>query len=349
MYNGTGGLVPIDNSTTVNGSGQNAPISTNVATGGGTQTNFPSIVGGLASTAATSSPQYQQAQQTYEQAAQQLATLQQQGNAQNQAILGGRTGAQEAGGEQGILQNYIAGQEAPLTGQEQAAAASMAAATGQQGTQQSGLASAGQLASPQASNIFGTYNPLNPTQYTGYGGGTASPGSASTVQANYQGGVNFQQTMVPNYQSAVNDANNLVNWFSTPASQGGGQGVNPSQLNAGNALTNWAEGQNYSNPQYNQLATYLNDFSAKLSSILGANSGQVTNYKQQLVDSMLNGSSDPASIQTQMNTMLQTAQATMQGYAQTYGINWSPSGTNLSNGSNTNTSTGSTYQSYFGS
>jgi hypothetical protein len=242
------------------------------------------------------------------------------------------------------LQNYIASQEAPLTGQETAAAAAMSAATGQQGTQQSGLASAGQLSSPQASNIFGTYNPLNPTQYTGYGGGAANPGSASTVQGNYQGGVNFQQTMVPNYTSAVNDANNLVNWFSTPASQGGGQGVNPSQLNAGNALTNWAEGQNYSNPQYNQLATYLNDFSSKLSSILGANSGQVTNYKQQLVDSMLNGSSDPTSIQTQMNTMLQTAQATMKGYAQTYGINWSPSGTNLggtnANGSNTNTTSG---------
>jgi hypothetical protein len=56
QYDASGKIVPLDNTQTVNSNGQNAPISSNVATGGGTQTNFPSIVGGLASTAATSSP-----------------------------------------------------------------------------------------------------------------------------------------------------------------------------------------------------------------------------------------------------------------------------------------------------
>jgi hypothetical protein len=284
----------------------------------------------LASTAATSSPQYQAAQQTYQQAAQQLATLQQQAGAQNTAILGGRTGAQEAGGEQGLLQNYLASQEAPLTGQEQAAAASMAAATGQQGTQQSGLAAAGGLSSPQTSNPYGTFNPLNPTQYTGYGGGTTGSGAAAAggVQSQVQQG-SAVQTMTGIYQQAQSLSSNLtdaINQAGYNPSVPGGLAIGQSLASG---VTQWLKTQS-GDPQYQNVANLISEVASKYANILQQSGGTPTSVSQ-VQNQIINGLASGQQIQTVLQSLATNAQSSINALK-------NASGTNANESTNTTTS-----------
>ncbi len=320
---------------TINAQGQSTDVQSNVNAGGGTKTNFPSIVGGLASTAATSSPQYQEAQKTYNQAAQQLATLQQQVGAQNVAILGGRTGAQEAGGEQGLLQNYLASQEAPLTGQEQAAAAAMAAATGQQGTQQSGLAAAGGLAQPQAANPYGTYTPLNPqTGYIGYGGGSTGSGASAAggVQTQVQQGATVQ-----NMQGIYQQAQALSSNLSTAIQQAGynpASGIGPATTFA-NGVNQWLQ-TNSGNPQYQNVANLISEVASKYANILQQSGGTPTTVSQ-VQQQIITGLASGKQIEQVLSSLSTNAQSSIKALQSASETN---SATGNTNGSNTNTTSG---------
>lgn len=286
--------------------------------------NFGSTAGAAATMAATSSPQYQAAQQTYNQAAQQLSQLQQQAGQQNAAILGGRTNLSEAGGEQGLMQNLLASQEAPLTGQEQAAAASMAAATGQQQTQQQGLLGAAGLLSPQAANALGFFYPgqggTGTSGYLGYGGGTGASGafSAGQVLGNEALGQQFQQTLAPAYNAAGAILYGEGGSQSQPGSnslQGflnQNPGLNPSDPVWGNQLNAWVQGQVMSDPKYVKLGQYLNEFLQTLTPLVGA-AGMTTNFKQQIVNSLVDPNQSGQSITEQLGNLFNNIATTKFG------------------------------------
>jgi hypothetical protein len=313
---------------------------------------FSSTVGALQTTAANPSDAFTAAQNQYNQANAQRATLEGSANTALGNLAGSRTNTQFLSGQGSQIQNSLALQEAPLTAEMQAAAQQEGAATSQQGTQQSGLAAAGQLGAPTAANPYGTYNPTQVQPgaggYTGYGGGQSGTGigAAAQVTGNLGNGQNFYQNVLPNYNSALNDAQSFNSWLNTPQSQGGGQGINFSSANIANQLQNWAQGQNLSDPRFAQLNTYLNDFTNKMSSVVGTSGGATTNYKQELVNAMIQPDATPQSIQTQMNTIIDVAKASLNGQYNTFNgnANYTPSGA----GASGNSQTPSGYTPFFG-
>lgn len=294
IYNGQGQLVPIDNTQTVNSQGQNTPISTNVATGGGTQTNFPSLVGGLASTAASQSPEYQAAVQDYNQQKAALQNIQSQFGTQFGNTLNERTNIAEAQGEQGAIANAEALQEAPLTQRMQADTALLGAATAQQGTQQSGLQGAAGLVSPQAANIYGTYNPLNPTQYTGYGGGGTGSGAATAggVGTQVQQGAAVQQ-MTGTQAQAQALTKNLGDLITSADINPNNASVFTGFLNGVNQWLNTQSGD----PQYQNFANLINEISSRYASILNQSGGTPTDQST-ISHSIINGLASGKDIQT---------------------------------------------------
>jgi len=363
-----------DNTQTNNAQGQPTSVQSNVNSGGGTQTNFPSIVGRLASTAATSSPQYQQAQQAYLNAAQQLQQLQQQGAQQNAAILGGRTNLAEAGGEQGLMQNLLAGQEAALTGQMQAAQASAAAATGQQGVQQSGLAAAGGLVSPQLGQYGQTfYQPLGGT--SGSAGVSPSDPFYSSMQTYAQDLVSGQTSGIPSSVTGnpalmaqlqqmakqINPNFNLNQSTATGASQQAqtqqaqqyqsaaqqaqnyglqlnqlikGAGINPSDINAANSLLQKIA-SNTSDPNYATFQNLINDLASTYAQVLTPAGGTTTDMVRSISQSLLNSSMSGQGISQVMQNLDAQVQAKIAGVQTAYGT------------TNTNTTSGSQPAGWF--
>lgn len=299
--------------------------------------SFTAGVGALQQQASQPSASYTAAQNQYNEANQKLADVRHQYQVENARLYGtGLTTAQVAArsGTNALLESAA---ETPLTGEMQGAAQQEGAATGQQGTQQTGLATAAGLTAPQQASPYGTYDPATKT-YTPYGGDTSNGGSGIDAAGKVTGGLsasqNYYSTMLPNYTSAANDVTAFNNWLNQPASQGGGQGINFSQANLGNQLQNWALGKNFSDPRFPQLNTFLNDFGNKISAVVGATGGDTTNYKQQLVNAMISPDSTPASIQAQISTIMNVAQQTMKGVHDSFSgnanetpwVNQTPSG-----------------------
>lgn len=302
-------VIPPGNTT--NAQGGTVPIPNNVATGGGTQTNFPSIVGGLASTASQPSQQYTDAQKQYLAANAELQKLQNQAAIQTANIGGSRTNLAEAGGEQGLLQNLVANQSAALTGEMNAAQAAAQTATGQQGTQQSGLAAAGGLAAPQA---FGLTNiPFNPItgQFGGIAGaGAGGIGGAGQVMGQLGSSENFYQNLVPAFNQAQSVYQGLTSFIQQNPS------INPTDANFVNNMNAWARGQQLSDPKYNQFTQYLNELLQTLTPIIGSQG--VSDYKSQLVQTMVNPTSSTQSIQAQVQNLMNIAQGKMTATQQSF-------------------------------
>lgn len=317
MYNGQGQIVPQDNSQTVNSSGQNAPVSTNVNTGGGTQTNFPSIVGGLASTAAASSPEYQAALDDYNQQKIALQNLQSQFGTQFGNTLNERTNQAEAQGEQGAISNAEALQSAPLTQRMQADAAILSAATAQQGTQQQGLQGAAGLVAPEPANIYGTFNPLNPSQYTGYGGGAPGGGAATAggVGAQVQQGAAVQQ-MTGTQSQAQALSKNLSNLITSAGINPNNASVFSSFLNGVNLWLNTQSGD----PQYQNFANLINEISSRYASILNQAGGTPTDQST-ISHSIINGLASGKDIQTVLGALDKNATDSINALKGAAGIN----------------------------
>lgn len=295
----------------------------------------------VANMASQPSAAFTSAQNQYLQANQELAALREQEAQQNQNILGGRTNLAEAGGEQGLLQNLAAGREAALTGQMSAAQAAAQSATQQEATQLAALNQAAGLVSPVPAPALGLVSPST-GQLFPYGGGTPGQGIATAGQTlgNLQNATQFQTNMLPNYNAAVNVANHFMNWLDTPGDQGGGKSINSwaGDLNLGHQLQAWVTSGNFSNPQYPELNTFLNDFGNKISAVVGAAGGDITNYKRQLVATMMDPSASPESIKQQINTIMGVANDTMQGVTGTFGGSWSPPETGAGSGISNNSS-----------
>lgn len=258
---------------------------------------FPGLVGSLSTTAATSSPQYQAAQNQYLSANQQLEQLKTQAAQQNANIGGSRTNLAEAGGEQGLLQNLTANSEAALTGEMSAAQAAAQAATGQQATQQSGLAGAAGLSAPQGANSLGTFNPTT-GQYNSYGGGTGGGASeAGAVQTQIQQGSQVQ-TMVGQQSQAQALAQNLSSLIESA-------GINPNNTSVFtgfmNGVNQWLNTQS-GDPQYQNFANLLNEISSRYASILNQSGGTPTDQST-ISHSIINGLASGQSIQQVLGSL----------------------------------------------
>ena len=255
---------------------------------------FPGLVTNLSNISATSTPEYQAAQNQYQTANQQLAQLKQ--AAANQQFIGAGTNLAEYAGTQGLLSNRLALQEQALTNEMAAAQSAMQTATGQQQVQQTGLTGAAGLSAPTPANVLGFYQPLS-GETAPYGGGTAGAFQAGQVQGAFGSGTQYQQVLAPDLNAStriLNQANDFI--AKNPD-------INPSQFNIANYANALIRGQQLSNPKYPILSQYINEFLNTLTNLVGS-PGMSTNYKQQIVNDMVNSTSATGSLQQQMQNLL---------------------------------------------
>lgn len=228
-------------------------------------------------------------------------------------------GLSEQGGEQGLLNSQYASklgaaqtglanvlqgnaqQQAAYTGAGNIANTEAGAATTQQQAQLGGQEAAAGLVAPTPANIYGQFNPATGL-VTGYNSGTAESPNTNGVAtgAELQGTAALAQSLPANQNSfdmATGISDNFSNWLKNNPNA-----VNSSNVNLVNELTNWAQGGQFSDPQYPELNQFLNEYLNTASSLVGS-PGLPTNYKQSIVDSMINPTSSTGSIQDQINNL----------------------------------------------
>jgi hypothetical protein len=266
---------------------------------------LPNLLAQQANIASQPSPAFNQTlgqAQAYNQALQQSRINEAQGlaaNAQNPIPLEFQQGRAQ------VLQSQYAQEQAALAGAYQGAAGLVPATTTQQNVQQQGLLGAAALAQPQAYGITQTpYNPVT-NQYGAMPGGSNGAFSAGQTLGNVNLGQSFQQTIMPAFNAAGGIVQSFNNWIDAPG-QSGLNGINPTDVNLVNQLKGWVEGANFSDPRYPQLSQFLNEFLNTLSPVIGS-PGEVTNYKQSIVNSLLNPSSSASSLKQQAQSLYSIA------------------------------------------
>lgn len=225
-----------------------------------------------------------------------------------------------------------------LTAQQQLAnalSAGLTGATNIQGQTITGLTSAAGFAQPQTAAFGQTvFNPLT-GQYEG-GGGLP----ADVMEQYAQMAANGQYAAIPSFitsnpvlSAQLNVAAKSINPSFTPlTSTGAGavlQGVpqlqsantaaegirntidqylaanpqlNTSDLAAGNVLKQWLEGKQLTDPKYQVLFNYLNEYTNTLAPILGVG-GDPTNLKTQIAQSFINAAASGQSISQVLGAM----------------------------------------------
>ena len=327
---------------------------------------YPGIVGNLADTSSKPSAQYtdlsNQASQAYKNAGETNQII---GQAKSDALHNPNYSLDTGIGRAGqIEQNYgLMGQNA-LT-QAQGLESLAGKATTQQGTQQSGLSSAGTLAKTEpTSQGQTTYNPLTnsfsggsygtnlqtvvqaiKSGNMGYTDGVNSLSSLSptakadvlsalgagfdTIKSDAQAGIKTQQTVqVAGYQSALQQGQNLASQTTDLITK---FNLNPSELNKANGAIQLIA-KNTSSPEYKMLNNYLADISSRYSQILTPAGGSSTDTTRAVASGMLDGLASGKSLQTVLNGLDQQAQAVISGVPTSGGNN----GGGASNGNSWN-------------
>lgn len=249
----------------------------------------------------------------------------------------GQLGAQETG-----LSNILQGnaqQQAAYTGAAGAANTTAGAATAQQGTQQSGQATAAELAAPQPANALGTYNPVT-GQYSQYGGASGGGAAqAGAVGTQIQQGATVQ-TMVGNQAQAQS----LVQNLSSLLSQGG---INPSMPGGLGALQATASGiqqwidTQTGDPKYQNYANLINEISQKYATILNSSGGTPTDQSQishQIINALASGQDLSTALQSLDKNATDSINA-LKGASQTNSLNGTQS--------NSTAGGGTTFGSFF--
>lgn len=283
----------------------NAPGNPNTATG----STFNNDVGTESQIAATSSPQYQQAAQQYNNAYNQEQALQTQA-AQAAGSVNNTPGLslQSATGQSGQIANTLANEEAPLAGLMTAAAAQEAAATGQQGTQQQGLQGAAGLVAPQAANIYGNYSPASGL-VTPYATTNGSSGQAAVANASQLAGSAAAGAALVPLKQALDGGQGAVENINSYLAEN--PSLNSSSLNIANLASQWLSGQ-YSGAnaaQYKVLGDYLTTFATQMAPLL-APTGNATDASNALQQSLVNGQAQGQTISEVLAQLTAEAQAT---------------------------------------
>lgn len=303
----------------------NANWQQNVGGAQGTPVSFPGLVGSLANSSQQGSQQGKditgQLQNISNQgssgvlnATNNLRNLQDQYASEINRVAGLPIGAADQAGRdanlnllysskvsnaQTALQNALQGQSQQITGLTSAGGL----ANTQQGLIQSGMTSAGQLAQPQL-GAYGQayYQPLQAGQQQGgnYGTGPAAAANVASVQE--------QTKLVNDWSAARQSANNIGNQLQTFLQT---NQINPADFNAVNKFLQ-AIGAQTSSPQYKQFYNLVTDLANTYAPVLST-SGDATNYKTQLAQSLLDGTASGKTIPQILQGLDQQAQAKIAG------------------------------------
>lgn len=105
---------------------------------------------------------------------------------------------------------------------------------------------------------------------------------------------------IPQLQSANTAADGIKNTINTYLSQN--PTLNPSNLAVGNTLQQWIQGKQLTDPKYQTLFNYLNEYTNTLAPILGVG-GDPTNLKTQIAASFINAAASGQSISQVLDAM----------------------------------------------
>lgn len=109
---------------------------------------------------------------------------------------------------------------------------------------------------------------------------------------------------IPALQSAETAAEGIKNTIVSYLNQN--PQLNPSDLAAGNILQQWIQGKQLTDPKYQTLFNYLNEYTNTLAPILGVG-GDTTNLKTQIAQSFVNAAASGQSISEVLNSLSQLA------------------------------------------
>lgn len=266
--------------------------------------------------------------------------------------------AQTTAAEQAAI---AAGANVALQGNQQAISA--------QGQTQSALATAGGLAQPSTAAFGQTV--FDPTTGT-YVGASTGGLPADVMQQYAQMAVTGQYSAIPSFitsnpvlNAQLNVAAKALNPSFTPVGATGTSGVlagipalqsanaaadgikntintylqqnpqlNPSDLAAGNLLNQWIQGKQLTDPKYQTLFNYLDEYTNTLAPILGVG-GDPTNLKTQIAQGFVNGAASGQSITQVLNAISGLATnkiADLQSGANGGGTTVPPAGTTATTG-----------------
>lgn len=220
-----------------------------------------------------------------------LQNLQNEYAQQTGNIEANRGGLSLQSGQEGILNRLYATKEA-------AAQQALGSALTSQQLQQQALGQAAGLAAPQPYGITTTpYNPATGTFGT-LPGGNAGAFGAGVVSGNVSLGEQFSQ---------LNSANNQAKGYEDTINNYLQQNpqLNPSDLTAVNGVVQWLKGQ-VGDPKYQTLANYITEYANTLAPILGAG-GSITDFKNSLAQSLVNGAASGQSIREVMANISKAA------------------------------------------
>lgn len=224
-------------------------------------------------------------------------------------------------GEKGILNPYLVNAEAGNTAEaNRLLSGSTLATTG---------ATTNLNASLPQSYSYGT-NVINPITGQQFGAGAAGQGGAFSgglQQGNQSLGQEFSQKILPAY----NQAGTIKDSFQTFLSQN--PNINPSSLNIVNTAQQWLNGKQLSDPNQAKLGQFLTEFTNTLAPIVGS-TGDVTNFKQELVNQLINSTASGQSLSQAIDSLYALASGKVQDIYKTgTGGGYVPSTSNTSGGS----------------
>lgn len=247
------------------------------------------------------------------------------------------TGLSRLQSQEGIAQTQQTQNQAGYNEAGGLANTAAGAATTQQGTQQSGLASAGSLIAPQQAGPTNVaFNPATNSYGPGAGSGYGPNGigSASQVSGDFSAGQNYYSTLLPAFNQASSVLNGSSNNQGLLSFLQQNPNINPSSLNAANFGNQWLNSQ-FSNSTYAELGQYLNEYLQSLTPVIGSQG--VSDYKSQIVQSLVNPTASTQSLTQQIQNLQSLAQGKMQATLNSFSGN--ANGTQ----SNTNTSGGTIF------
>lgn len=160
------------------------------------------------------------------------------------------------------------------------------------------------------------------------GGGFNIPQSSATIagQANVLG----QLPAMESADIAAEGVKNKINTYLTQNPQ-----LNPSALAASNTLQQWIQGKQLTDPKYQTLFNYLNEYTNTLAPILGVG-GDPTNLKTEIAQSFINAAASGQSIQEVLENMQGLSRGKIQDIrsgATGGGVVSSPTGSGTGSGS----------------
>lgn len=244
-----------------------------------------------------------------------------------------------AEGNAAVTARSVAAEQSALASGEQAALQGVSTGISANQGAASALGAAGGLAAPQVTAYGQTsFNPVS--------GDFANGGSlpAEVMQQYAQMASSGQYSAIPSFitsnpvlNAQLNVAAKALNPNYTPVGAAGASGVlsgipalqsantaadgikntivsylganpqlNPSDLAAGNLLQQWIQGKQLTDPKYQTLFNYLNEYTNTLAPILGVG-GDATNLKTQIAQGFVNAAASGQSISQVLSSMSQLA------------------------------------------